>query len=405
MEHEHGPARPRLSIWRLHLAAAPRPLLERRDCPYDPDAPVVDVPDVMRYVATARATLAGPLVLEIEGPGDALASAESVLRALTLVREHHPEVLCGLVSHGPLVAEYTEELRDFGLGYLVLRLDAAEVSTAERLVDGAVYRGEHLDRPDAATLYVEEARRALRVARRHGFPVAIRTTLIPTVNAAEIGRIARIAARAGAERMDIVPHRPSAGAPLQRGGIPTEGELETARAEAAHEFAPTRHRRAIRGPRVTDWINPGRTHAVDLDALEAVDILRVLPDPSHDPEPARVLPPRRAQFIAVASRDGTLVDCTLASAPLVRIYAVTDKQIRCLGTRAFELDLLRRHDGVGNAQAFLRTLMGCRAVVAMAFSGRAITLLKAVGITPVAVAGPVEAVLDRVARGTVRQAT
>jgi predicted Fe-Mo cluster-binding NifX family protein len=145
---------------------------------------------------------------------------------------------------------------------------------------------------------------------------------------------------------------------------------------------------------------------VDLDALDAVDVLRVIPDPLQDPEPARVLPPRRPQFVAVASRDGTLVDSTLAGTPVVRIYAVTDSQIRCLGTRAFgEFDLRRKHDGVGDAQAFLRTLMGCRAVVATSLSPRAITLLKAVGMMPIAAGGPVEDILDRVARGTIRQAT
>ena len=137
MELDDTTPHPRLGIWRLHLAAAPRPLLIRRDHPFDEHEPSIDVPDVMRYVATARATLRGPLVLEIEGPGDPLASPENVLRILALIREHHPDVLCGLVFHGPLLAEYTEELREFGLGYLVLRLDAVERRTAERLISGA----------------------------------------------------------------------------------------------------------------------------------------------------------------------------------------------------------------------------------------------------------------------------
>jgi predicted Fe-Mo cluster-binding NifX family protein len=405
MTHEAGSHQPRLGIWRLHLAAAPRPLLFRRDEPFDPEAPVVDVPDVMRYVATARATLRGPLVLELEGPGDPLASPESVLRILALIHEHHPDVLSGLVIHGPLLGEYTEELREFGLGYLVLRMDAATLPTAERLVSGGLHRGDKLDRAAAAELYFEEARRALHVAKRRDIPLAIRTTLIPTVNGREIEAIAGEAARAGAERMDIVPHVRQPDAPLQRGGTPTAGELEEARAAVASAFGSSRRRGARRGPIVTDWINPQRVHTVDTDALDAVDVLRVLPDPREDPTPARLLPPRRAQFIAVASRDGTLVDATLAGTPLLRIYAVTDAQIRLLGTRAFEPNLRRADDGVGNAQAFLKTLMGCRAVVATGFSARAVTLLQAVGIKPVAVAGPVEAVLDRVSRGTLRQAT
>jgi nitrogen fixation protein NifB len=378
-------------------------LLERRDRPFDAEATVVDVPDVMRYVATARRTLRGPLVLEIEGPGDPLASPESVLRVLSLVREHHPDVLTGLVIDGPLLGEYTEELAEFDLGYVVLRLDAATPRTAHRLVAGARYRGEALGRPEAATLYLEESRRALDLARRRGLPLAVRTTVIPTVNAHEIGAIASLASRRGAERMDLVPHEPRADAPLAPVGAPTAAEMRVARAAVAGAFvdAPRRHR----GPRITDWLHPGRFQPVSLDRLEAVDVLRTLPEPDGDETPGRVLPPRRAQIVAVASRDGTLVDETLAAAPYLRLYAVTERAIRAVGVRPLEQDLRRRHDGVGDAHTFLRAVVGCRSVVATGFSGRAVTLLRAVGIQPVALGGLVEDVLDRVARGTIRQAT
>jgi len=391
-----------LGIWRLKAAAAAHPLVFRRDRPFDADARVVDVPDVMRYVAAARASLRGPLVLEIEGPGEPLASPESVLRILSLVREHHPEVLTGLVIDGPLLAEYTDELESFGLGYLIVRLDATNMRTMRRLVGGAIHRGTRLERDEAAHLVLDETRRALAIARRHGFPLAVRTTLVPMANGEEVERIARLAARSGAERMDVVPHVEVEGAPLARGGVPTDGEMAHARAVVAEVFAASAAARP-RGPCVTDWIRPERCRTVDLDALEAVDILRTLPNPEGEDEPGEVLPRRRAQLVAVASRDGTLVDATLARSPLLRIYAVTPTQIRCLGARHLADSILRHRDGVGDAQQFLRAVVGCRAVVATGFSPRAVTLLRAVGIRPVAIGGCVEDVLDRVARGTIRQ--
>ena len=140
---------PSLGIWRLNLPAAPRPLMLRRDRPFDAEAPVTDVPDVMRYVASARATLQGPLVLEIEGPGDPLASPESVLRILALVREHHPDVVTGLVIDGPLLAEYTEELEQFG----VQSRHFASVVGAEgaRRVDPVTGADAPQDTPDGAS--------------------------------------------------------------------------------------------------------------------------------------------------------------------------------------------------------------------------------------------------------------
>ena len=141
---------------------------------------------------------------------------------------------------------------------------------------------------------------------------------------------------------------------------------------------------------------------MDLDRLEAVDVLRTLPDPTEPREPAQLLPRRRPQLIALASRDGTLVDATLAATVQLRIYAVTENHIRLLGTRPLAENPRRRYDGIGDARTFLRAVIGCRAVVSTGFSARAVTLLEAVGIRPVTIGGPVEAVLDRVARGTLR---
>lgn len=395
-------SRPSLGVWRLNLPAAPRPLILRRDRPFDAQAPVVDVPDVMRYVASARTSLRGPLVLEIEGPGDPLASPESVLRILALVREHHPDVLTGLVIDGPLLAEYTEELEQFGLGYLVLRLDAATQRSAERIVAAADYRADTLDRPEAARLLLDETRRAMAIARREGIPLAARMTLIPTVNGYEVEAIARMAHDGGAERLDVVPHVPVAGAPLARGGLPSDEELDEARDVIATVF---QDRRLGGDRRVTDWIAPQRSQLVDVDRLEAVDVLRTLPDPHEQRAPAQLLPRREPQLIALASRDGTLVDATLAATPQLRIYAVTENHIRLLGTRDLEENPRRRYDGIGDARTFLRAVVGCRAVVSTGFSARAVTLLRAVGIRAVPIGGPVEAVLDRVARGTLRQVT
>jgi nitrogen fixation protein NifB len=390
----------RLGVHHLRLAAAPHPLLVRRDRPFDATVPAVDVADTLRYVAAARRTLPGPLALEIEGPGDPLASPESVLRVLALLHEHHPDVLTGLVVDGPLLAEYVEELDAFGLRYLVLRMDAATPRTARALFDGGWYRGDVLDRDAAADLALPESRRALDIAARWGFPLVVRFTLVPTVNAREVADVARVAATRGAGRMDVVPHAPADGAPLARAGVPTPEELDDARAVVAATFASC-GRRPGDADSTLAWLDAAHLVPVDVDALDAEDVLRILPSPDEPDREAAVLPPRRAQLVAVATGDGVLVDMPLATAPALRIYAVTPSAIRLVGSRALPVAPRRRHDGVGDAPEFLAALVGCRAVLATQIPPRAATLLRAVGIVPLAQAGPVEALLDRAARGTI----
>ncbi|MGE0192509.1 MAG: radical SAM protein [Planctomycetota bacterium] len=396
-----GPGPTLLPVWRLALPAAPRPLLLRRDRPFDTEAPSVDVADVLRYVATARVTLRGPLALEIEGPGDPLASAESTLRILSLLREHHPDVRVGLVIDGPLLGEYAEELADFGLAWLVVRLDAASQRVAERFFAGGIHRGEVLERPEAAALYLDEVAKAFEIARREAIATAARITLLPTWNDEEIAALAAQAARGGAQRVDVVG--PAEGdVPALRGVMPTAGELDEARDIATHAFAEERHRvgRDDDTP-LLDQLAPSRFRNVDLDALDAVDVLRTLPDPDEDaPREGAILPRRRAQVVAVATRDGTLVDLPLQQAHVLHVYAVGATAIRLLGTRELPAAPGRRSDGVGHAPRFLEALMGCRALVATDFAPRALTLLRAVGIRPIATGGRVDEVLDRVARGT-----
>src|SRR5207253_902942 len=62
-----------LPVLRVTLAAAPVPLVLRRDRLATGAEPSLDPADVLRYVGAARRTMRGPLVALVEGPGDPLA--------------------------------------------------------------------------------------------------------------------------------------------------------------------------------------------------------------------------------------------------------------------------------------------------------------------------------------------
>jgi nitrogen fixation protein NifB len=384
-----------LKTSRLRLPAAPAPLVFRRDVAIEP-RPALDAGDVLRLSAAARRAVRGALVVEIEGPGDPLASGVVTLRALALLRDHEPSVLAGLVVDGPLLAEYADELSELGLHHLVLRVDATSASIARRVYGNVLHRGELLSGSEAARFVLEEQRRALRVARWHRLPVAVRFTAIPAVNLDEIGSVAALAAAEGAARVDVVPHVPRPGAPLARFGVATRGEVEDCRRAVRRAFGDG----VVEEGRLAR-LEPSRLREIPLEAVESADACFPLEEP-EDAEPAAILPPRRSQVVAVASTDGDQVDRSLADAGALRIYAVGAERIRCLGTRAMPSGFLRRRDGVGSAPALLAAVAGCRGVVATRFSPRATTLLQAVGIRPYPLVGPVEEILDRLARGTLR---
>lgn len=403
----HDP-RPSLNVLRVVLPAAPHALVLRRDrLPPDP-ATAIDPADVLRYVGAARRTRRGPLFAQFEGPGDPLASPAHVLRALALLREHDPDVMTGLVIDGPLLAEYLDELVDLGLHHVVLRMDAASVRTAWRVYGRILYRGELIVGPDAGRLVLEEGRRALRLLAANRIPTAIRFTAIPTVNLRDLPAIAALAAAEGVERVDVVPHRPVARAPLARAGAPAPGELEMCREIVAGAYASAAALSDLdtdlpRAPGALAWFADGRLVDVALADLDRVDVMSILPDPFRDELPeGEILPPRRSIVIGVATSDGAFVDRSLIDAAQLHVFAVSKDEIRLLGTRSLPLGILRRRDGVGVPAEFLEAVAGCRAIVATRFTKRAATLLDAVGIRPHVAGGHVDEVLDRVSRGTLR---
>ncbi len=395
-------AHPGLHVLRVTLAASGTPLVMRRDRLLAPGMPALDPADVLRYVGAARRTMRGPLVALLDGPGDPLASAASVLRALALVRDHDPDVMTGLVVDGPLVAEYLDELLDLGLHHVIVRMDAASVKAAWRVYGRIVYRGDTIVGPDAARLVLEEGRRAVRLLVAARVPVAIRFTAIPTVNLNDLASVAAFAAAEGVERVDVVPHAPVARAPLARCGVPTAGELASCRELVAQAYEAAEVDGIPRAPGALSWLSDGRLREVPRPPrARGPAVAPARPRPRGPRGGARSSPARRSRIVAVATADGTFVDRSLVDAPHLQIYAVGETRTRWLGTRTLATGILRRRDGVGVPNEFLAAVAGCHAVVATKFK-KAATLLDAVGIRPITAGGHLDEVLDRVARGTLR---
>jgi hypothetical protein len=393
---------PCLHVLRLVLPAAPFPLVLRRDRPPGDPTSALDVADVLRYVGAARRARRGPLVAQIEGPGDPLASPASVLRALALLREHDPDVMTGLVIDGPLLGEYADELLDLGVHHVVVRMDAATVKAARRVYGRACYRGEVLAGVDAARLVLEEGRRAVRRLAAMRIPTAVRFTAIPTVNLGDLPAIAAFAADAGVERVDVVPHRPVRGTPLARAGTPTRGEMARARDAVRRAYEAATPEGVARAPGALSWFEAARVQDVPLLSLEHVEAVALVEDPAEERPEAPILPRRRAQMVAVATTDGAFVDRALGDATAVRVYAVGSDSTALVTTRALPTDGARRRDGVGSPRDLLRAVAGCHAIVATRFTPRAVTLLGAVGIRAHVAGGHVPDVLDRIARGVLR---
>lgn len=143
--------------------------------------------------------------VELDGPGDPLASMAATLATVAVLRQHRPEVTIGLTTVGLQAAERAAELAAAGVAGVTLLVDTLDAATAERLYAWIRPRKKTLPLPQAVPLLLDEQARAVPALAAAGLAVTIRTTVYPGVNAHQIPALAETMAELGATALQLVP--------------------------------------------------------------------------------------------------------------------------------------------------------------------------------------------------------
>ena len=197
---------------RIHLPVAPacniqcRYCLRKFDCMNESRPGVTSrVMEPEEAARTAKAYLeAHPetTVVGFAGPGDPLAN-EATFETLALLRAYGVDAVFCLSTNGLKLAEQTGRLRELGVSYLTVTINAQSLAAAEQIYthveeDGRVLRGK-----EAAALLLERQKEGLRKAVESGFHVKVNMVLMDGINTEEVLPLAKALAEAGAERMNI----------------------------------------------------------------------------------------------------------------------------------------------------------------------------------------------------------
>jgi nitrogen fixation protein NifB len=108
-----------------------------------------------------------------------------------------------------------------------------------RVCEGAVYRGRRYAGAEAAELLIRNQLAGIRRVAAAGVTVKVNTVLIPEINAAHVGAVAKAVAAAGASIHNILPLIPRH--KLAWCSAPGCGQLSAARAEAESYIKVFRH--------------------------------------------------------------------------------------------------------------------------------------------------------------------
>lgn len=328
--------------------------------------------------------------VDLEGPGDPMASMAATLATVALLRQQYPELTIGLTTLGLGVGAHAAELAAAGVNSVTLLVDTLDAATAENLYAWIRPGKKTIPLKQAVPLLLEEQAKAAAIMAAAGMAVHIRTTVYPGINAHQIVTIAETMAQLGATAMHLVPCVPD---PQQANGpgVPTRVHMEQI-AKLTSQFLPTTSQQVTVaacgcGCGVQSRGVPGQDSAgCDCSpgcgcGCGAVTRARPgLPKPSAER-------PR----VAVVSATGMDVDLHLGQARTILIYGPRADGLTCLlETRQAP----EAGSGESRWEQLADTLHDCFALLAASAGGRPREVLGGRGIRVVLTEDNIEGTVD-----------
>jgi nitrogen fixation protein NifB len=149
-------------------------------------------------------------VVGIAGPGDPLATPHA-LRTFRLVNAGWPELILCLSTNGLLLPDFADELIAAGVRTITVTVNAVDPAIQARITPAIAWRRRRLDGTAAAERLIANQIAGIARVSALGATVKVNTVLIPGVNDAHIGEVARAVAAAGAGMINVIPLIPQHG--------------------------------------------------------------------------------------------------------------------------------------------------------------------------------------------------
>ena len=370
IDHESAPdfcADHRRSSGRIHLPVAPQAMAKSRFSPDQPLPRALTPEQALNWLEYLEGQGDAIRVVNINGPGDPLATPALTLKTLALVRERYPEASLCLTTLGLGAAEAAPELAKLGLAHVSILMDAVDPSVVERIYAWIRPGKRTLPLSEAARVLVKEQPYAIAALVEAGVPVQVKTTLYPWINSEQVGEIAQRAAELGVAEMKLFPFLPKGEDCPQPCQPADPAELERL-AALASKHLPAQAIDLASCAQTTEW-----------DFSEPAASQVALPKPS----PGK-------PYLAVCSSDGFEVDLHLGQASQFIIYGPQDGPVVLLEARPAP------EPGEGDArwQQVYLLLSDCFAVLAAAAGQAPRKLLGDKGLPVVIQEGNVDGLVD-----------
>ena len=355
------------SSGRVHLPVAPTAQARLRFSPEKPLPRALTPEQALNWLDYLAQQGEVIKVVNLNGPGDPLATPELTLQVLGLLSERYPGVSLCLTTLGIKAAPFADELAKLGLAHVSILMDAVDPEVAQGIYAWIRPGTRTLPLAEAAKLLIEEQAASIAALKTAGVPVQVKTTVYPWINSEHIPAIAAKAAELGAVEMKLFPFQAKDEdhpQPLKKASPQEMQDL----AEEAGQYLPAQF--------------------VDLAVCQEM-IEREFSEEAVAQAVAPKPTPTRPH-LAVCSSDGFEVDLHLGQAYQFLIYGPKDGPVQLLEAR------LAPEPGEGDFRwhQVAMILSDCFAVLAVAAGENPKRILAGKGLPVLSQEGNVEGLVD-----------
>jgi nitrogen fixation protein NifB len=374
---------------RIHLPVAPKCNLQCNYCDRSFDCANETRPGVssvllspfqaVTYLKAVYAKMPHLTVVGIAGPGDPFANPVETMETLRLVRDEFPNILLCVASNGLGLVEHIDEMVELKVSHVTLTINTVNPAVGAKIYrwvrfGDSVYRGVQ-----GAELLLARQREAMARLAQTPILVKVNTIVLPGINDGEIASVAAEVRAAGAEIMNTMAMMPVAGTPFESLGEPGPEVMANARLTAGKELPQMSHCARCRA-----------------DACGFVgEAAEGMPDPKEFALLASK-PSKDRPYVAVASREGMLVNQHIGEATCFHVFA--EDALACV-----PVDVREAPDSGSGIKRWLDLadlLKDCRAVLTTGVGAAPRRVLTGTGLEVIEMEGLIEEGLSAVYGGT-----
>lgn len=392
MEERHPCYNPTAAVShrRIHLPVSPGCNIQckfcnrRYDCAGELRPGVTSAvlsPKQALYYLEASMRELGPVeVVGIAGPGDAFAEPDFALETFELVHAHYPELTLCVATNGLNVTPFAGLLAGLGVHHVSVTVNAVDPVIGAEVVAWVRYYRKTYRGQEGASFLWEQQQKAIRALRENGITVKVNCIVIPGVNDHHIEEIARKVAECGANVINPIAFIPIEGSDMADKKRPDHECMQNARWKASRHLSMVRHCTRCRAD-AAGLLGDANSPTID-------DLLRKTAAGPLDPAESR-------PYVAVASREGVLVNEHLGKADAFFIYEQRGDIPVCIDKRASPRD----GQGLERWRNMAKALCDCKALIVNQAGEPPIATLYSEGLKVIVADGLVEEAIAAVFEG------